>query len=385
MILAPKEVCSGCTACQSVCRQKAIAMVADAEGFLYPKIDEAICVHCGMCEKVCPSLNRDVSRVPLAVYAARANDDELRLKSSSGGVFSLLARRIIARGGVVYGAGFDHEDWRVKHMPVENEDGLANLRGSKYVQSDIRGVFADVKSKLLSGCQVMFSGTPCQIAGLKHYLKASNIDAARLFLVDVVCHAVPSPLAWQKYLDERLVEDGLGTAIRRISFRRKSCGWKRYSMSLCFADGNEYLRDLRIDSFLRGFLSGLYNRPSCHVCQCRELRSGSDMTIADYWRVNEKFPAMDDDRGTSLLLVNTEVGEMLIREIVSDLSIVKSDYSDAVRVNPSLVSSGAPHRKRSSFFKKVNCCTFDHLVESLLKRSLWRRIASRIKRMVVRR
>lgn len=360
-------------------------MVVDKEGFLYPRIDESNCVRCGLCEKVCPSLNRDLSRTPLAVYAANAKNDELRLKSSSGGVFSLLARQVIARGGVVYGAGFDHSDWHVMHKSAENEDELEDLRGSKYVQSDVQGIYAAVRNQLFAGREVLFTGTPCQVAGLRRYLNALKINVSKLLLVDVVCHAVPSPLVWRKYLDERLSKTGPGAIIRRIASRHKNCGWKRFSLSLRFANDKEYRCDLRTDPFLRGFLNELYNRPSCHNCQCRELRSGSDLTIADYWRVHEKFPELDDDRGTSLVLVNTDVGVTLFGEILSQLAVAKSDFLDAIRVNPSIVRSGVPNRKRGKFFEKMDRRSFDSLVMRLLQRPLWRRVASRIKRMVVRR
>lgn len=383
--LADKSCCSGCAACHDICPKGAISMVADAEGFLYPQINRSLCVECGLCARVCPSLNRDLPRTPLAVYAARAKDNELRLKSSSGGVFSLLARQVLARGGVVYGAGFDHADWHVMHKSAENENELEDLRGSKYVQSDVQGIYAAVKDQLLAGREVMFSGTPCQVAGLRRYLNVLKVDVSKLLLVDVVCHAVPSPLAWRKYLDERLAKSGPGAIIRRIAFRHKNCGWKRFALSLRFVNDKEYCCDLHTDPFLRGFLNELYNRPSCHNCQCRELRSGSDLTIADFWSVDKYHPEMDDDRGTSLVLVNTDVGAALVGEISSQLTVVKSDFADAIKVNPAIVRSGAPNRNRGKFFEKMNRDSFDSLVTRLLRRPLWRRIASRIKRLVVRR
>lgn len=390
MILAGRNICSGCAACQSICPKSAIEMVADNEGFLYPHIDAAICVKCGLCQKVCPSMNQDRQREPLAVYAAKANDDELRIKSSSGGLFSLLARTVIARGGIVYGAGFDHEVWRVVHKSAENENELEDLRGAKYVQSDVQGVCAAVKEQLLAGRDVLFSGTPCQVAGLRRYLDALKVDVSKLLLVDVICHAVPSPLVWQKCLDEReaALAGGRGSApaegrnIRRIAFRHKNCGWKRYSLSLRFANGKEYRLDLRSDTFLRGFLAELYNRPSCHSCQVRGLRSGSDLTIADYWRVREKFPEMDDDKGTSLVLVNTKKGSLVFEAIIGVVALRESDFDDAVRVNPAIIRSPICNKKRDQFFKRFNRHNFDALVQKLLSPSIASRCIQLMRRAV---
>ena len=384
--LAQKNDCTGCSACYAACAKGAISMTPDAEGFLHPIIDSAKCVNCGLCVKTCPVLVRPAPRKPLAVFAAKANDDDLRMRSSSGGVFSLLARAVIADGGIVFGAGFDHNDWRVIHKSAENEEELDDLRGSKYVQSDMGETYKRVKTELTKNRKVLFSGIPCQVAGLKLFL---GKEYDNLLLVDVICHAAPSPLAWRKFLEKRLAvayTDRAGGLrdIMRISFRRKNCAWKRYSLSLRFANDNEYLKDLTEDTFLRGFLSELYNRPSCHACKCRELRSGSDLTIADYWRVHEKFPQMDDDKGTSLILVNTDKGEKYWSDINAALTVVASDYDDAVRINPAILRSSPPHNKRHRFFELLHKRDFDKLVVQLLKRPLWRRAVSKIKRICKR-
>ena len=240
MKLADRLLCTGCSACHDVCERDAITMVADGEGFLYPKVDSARCVECGRCADVCSALQQNASRHPLSVWAAKAKDDGLRLASSSGGVFSLLARRILAGGGRVYGAAFDRTDWSVHHIGINDENGLDELRGSKYLQSRTQGVYRQVKRDLESGSHVLFSGTPCQVAALRHYL-GRNWD--NLFLVDVVCHGVPSPRVWKDYLKYRqdVTTEGRDSAsaegrnIRRIASRRKDCGWKRYSLSLRFA------------------------------------------------------------------------------------------------------------------------------------------------------
>lgn len=383
--LATYTDCTGCSACYAACVKGAISMAPDAEGFLHPIIDSSKCVNCGLCAKSCPVLVRPAPRKPLSVFAAKANDDDLRLRSSSGGVFSLLARAVIAEGGIVFGAGFDHDDWRVIHKSAENEEELEDLRGSKYVQSDMGETFKRVRAELTKNRKVLFSGTPCQVAGLKLFL---GKEYDNLLLVDVICHASPSPLAWRKFLENRLAAaytDRAGELrdIMRISFRHKNFGWKKFSLSLCFANDNEYLKDLREDTFLRGFLSELYNRQSCHTCKCRELRSGADLTIADYWRVHEKFPQMDDDKGTSLILVNTDKGEKYWSDINAALTVVASDYDDAVRINPALVKSSTPHRNRARFFNVVSKAEdFDAIVVKLLMLPLKNRIKARIKRVL---
>ena len=390
MNLAAHNLCSGCAACYAVCPRKAISMQPDEEGFLYPHIDEPLCVHCGLCERVCPSLHQDPSREPQTVYAAKANDDALRLESSSGGVFSLLARQIISDGGIVYGAAIRETDLSVYHCSAENEEELSWLRGSKYVQSDVGDTYCSVRSQLDAGRNVLFSGTPCQVAALRNCLAR---DYENLICAEVICHAAPSPMAWKKYLQKRAAESeqGLGSARpeavinRRISFRRKNCGWKRFSLSLRFANDKEYLLDLRADTFLRGFLSELYNRPSCHNCSVRELRSGADITLGDYWNVHQRLPQMDDDAGTSVVLVNSDKGAMLMSKIAHRCDMVESDYDDICRTNPAIYRSSPPNHKRTNFFQLIGMgVDFDVAVDKLLRRTLWRRIVSYGKRMFLK-
>lgn len=385
-ILTDTGRCSGCSACYAICGSEAISMAADAEGFLHPLIDPAKCVDCGLCAKACPALVCQSPREPLAVFAAKANDDDLRMRSSSGGVFTLLSRAVIADGGIVFGAGFDHSDWRVVHKSAENEEELEDLRGSKYVQSDMGDTYKCVKAELRKNRNVLFTGTPCQIAGLRLFL---GKEYDNLLLVDVICHAAPSPLAWRKYLENRLATDcadrtGGLKDIMSISFRRKNSGWKRYSLSLRFANDEEYLKRQTQDTFLRGFLSELYNRPSCHQCSLRELKSGSDITIGDYWNVHEKFPEMDDDKGTSLILLNTDKGKTAFNNIYKALTVTESDFFDAARINPAIVKSPAPHKNRNSFFKRIERSGFDGLVIRLLARPVLKRLIRRLKNMMRR-
>lgn len=378
MTLAPRHHCSGCSACHDACPKGAIRMIVDDEGFLYPEIDSSRCVNCGLCARACPSLNRPAPRTPLAVYAAKANDTELRLASSSGGVFSLLARQILAKGGKVFGAAFDKRDWSVEHIGVSDDAGLAELRGSKYVQSRTAGIYREVKSALEANLPVLFTGTPCQIAALRAYLNFQpSISTSNLYLVEVVCHGAPSPKIWQKYLDWQ------GRNIKRISFRHKNCGWKRYSLSLRFANDKEYLRPFPEDPFMQAFLRELCNRPSCHDCQVRELRSGADLTIADFWGIQVELPAFDDDRGASLVLVNSEKGAALFREFSDAIESAPSSFEVAAKHNTALVRSPAPNPRRARFLSQVTPSNFAALARKLTRptrRARLRRLLGRLVR-----
>ena len=362
--LAPKNLCSGCAACRAVCPKGAIDFVADAEGFSYPKIDAMRCVSCGKCRAACPVLNRDLPREPQAVFAAVANDVEIRDQSSSGGMFTLLARNILAKGGVVFGAAWDCVTHTVRMVAARSEQELAGLCGSKYVQAEVGNVYQEVLRELNAGCDVLFSGTPCQIAALNRVIGEKKNE--HLLTVEVVCHAVPSPLAFKKYASWR--EQVVKHKISRISSRSKNCSGRRYAMSLSFHDTDiAYLASQKEDSFLRGFLSELFSRPSCHACSMRELRSGADLSIADYWGAEEKFPDMNAAKWVSLVLVNTPRGANAFDEVMPLCCVHKSDFADARRANPTIFRSMAPHPQRERFFQLLSKSdNFDALVMRVL-------------------
>lgn len=379
MNLASHKLCSGCTACYAVCPRKAILMQPDKEGFAYPRIDWSLCVHCGLCERVCPYLNPDETRKPLSVYAAKAKDESLLLSSSSGGVFSLLAQAVIRRGGIVFGAAFDRSNWRVYHRSVDNDVDLTELRGSKYVQSDMGNCYKEVCECLQAGREVLFTGTPCQIAGLKHFLLALNgIMFEKLILVEIVCQAVPSPLVWGKYLAWRMKSCGVNMGacgkIEKIAFRSKKFGWKQYSMVIEESNGVVWYSEHSKDAYMRAFMAGLSCRPSCYNCKVRELRSGADLTIADYWSINQRFPDMDDDKGVSLVLLNTEKGYRIIDDVNSLIELRHSDFDHAAEVNPMIVRSLARHKRRDYFFRMVGEDNFESFVEKCLRMPMSGRI-----------
>lgn len=361
--ITDKQNCCGCEACVQVCPKQCINFEQDSEGFRYPKVDETICIGCGLCEKVCPVLNTGEPRDPLTSYAAINNNEIERLKSSSGGVFILLARNIISEGGVVFGAKFD-EQWNVIHSYSENEEGLTAFMGSKYVQSKIGNTYSQAKEFLKSGRKILFSGTPCQIAGLRQYLRK---EYDNLLTVDVICHGVPSPAVWRQYLEE-IKKDALqgensvslssiphvperdtlnnvdDITIESISFRDKRLGWTKYSFALTLAkaaaDGKQNTVSLshihRENPYFIGFNDwNLYLRPICYSCPFRKLRSGSDLTLADFWGIETLKPEMDDNKGVSVILSNTPKG----RDMVKDLHLQKKevDYLDVVKRNKAAV------------------------------------------------
>lgn len=337
-------------------------MRKDEEGFLYPVVNPALCVNCGLCEKVCPMINQANPREPLSVIATYNNDEKIRSQSSSGGIFTLLAEKVITEGGVVFGARFDNH-WAVIHDYTDSQEGIAAFRGSKYVQSNTGDCFKKAEQQLKQGRQVLYSGTPCQIAGLRKFLKR---EYDNLITMDVICHGVPSPGVWQKYLNEetaRLISrrkwfrpfGNDETRIVGIAFRDKATGWKQYSFTLTFSKADRenfcYHRTREENTYMQGFLSDLYLRPSCYYCPAKGLRSGSDITIGDFWGIEYIMPHLDDDRGLCCLMVNTERGQSLVNSI--DAAKYEASYKDVARYNPSLLHSPKIPVNRVKFFAEL--------------------------------
>lgn len=391
-----KKDCCGCSACVSICPKHCITMTEDSEGFLYPNVDKSICVDCHLCEKTCPVINQGNDREPLAVYAAKNPDEAIRMQSSSGGVFTLLAERVIDEGGVVFGATFN-DRWEVVHDYVETKEELAKFRGSKYVQSKIGDSYQKAKAFLKNNRKVLFSGTPCQIAGLKKYLRK---DYDNLLAVDFICHGVPSPGVLRTYLQEEIDKesarkggrkntvlhpciplitesDGLdckGLEIKSIAFRDKRNGWKKYGFALGLSkasaagEKNSVLLSyspINKNSFLKGFLCGLYLRPSCHACPAKQLKSGSDITLGDFWSIESLIPEIDDDKGVSAITINSEKGIETLHNINVELHEVQ--YNELTIRNPALVNSCTLPPKRAEFFKEDGT-TFEEKVKRLAKK-----------------
>ena len=396
IVLQRKEDCCGCHACETVCPTQCITMREDSEGFLYPETDVSKCIDCHLCEKVCPVINpfprpevfpNDLPN-PLS-YAAKINDEKIREESSSGGIFTALSEAIIRRGGVVFGVRWSEDFNSVVHDCTETLEGLSAFRGSKYLQSVVGDSYKKVRTFLNAKRPVLFSGVPCQIAGLRRFLCK---DYDNLFTVEVVCHGVPSPKVWRLYLDEqrRKIQHG-GEAvggmekiqrgslrlpessgesdsveIKDIRFRSKIApgGWKKFSYVLSHippqSGGKIQLRFVReqLDKnvYMRAFLRDICLRPSCYECPAKNQTSLADITLGDFWGswTHEELSEFDDNKGTSLVCVNTEKGRALLEEVMPVGLFKEVPYEWGLKGNPALAHNPKHHPKRDSFFGKLN-------------------------------
>ncbi len=339
--IVDKTLCCGCTACMNACPAQCIVMRRDREGFDYPVANPDRCIGCGKCEKVCPVLNPREPSGPVEALAARKG--EFMEGSSSGGVFPALASGVIKEGGVVYGAVVNN-DMTIGHADAEDMSGVERMRGSKYVQSDLYGTFDEVKYHLREGRRVMFTGTPCQIAGLNSYL---GKEYEGLLTVDFACHGVPSPGLWEKYV--RALEKAHGGKMTSVRFRDKAKSWMHYDFSCSFEGGGKSCRPYMKDPYMALFVQDMTLRPSCYSCSSRGGRSGSDLTLADLWNVAEAAAGMNDDRGVSLVMVNTEKGRAAVAE--AELDAVMVGPETAMGNNGGFSAAVAVPERRSEFFK----------------------------------
>lgn len=406
--ITDKKNCCGCSACVQRCPKQCIRLEEDTEGFLYPQVDEETCIKCGLCEKVCPILNQADKLSVLEVLAVKNPNDEERMNSSSGGVFLPLAREVINQGGIVFGAVYD-ESWEVHHVYAEKIEDVYPMMGSKYLQSKIGNSFKDAERFLKQGREVLFVGSPCQIAGLRTYLR--NKQYPNLLAVDFLCHGVPSPGVWRRYLAETyggydakeqsrlqttagknsvlLSSLNATSPIGDIKFRDKcESGWKKYRFvvrqkSASKADQNTVLSsDIHYDNpFMRGFLSDIYLRPSCYACKCKNGVNHSDMTIADFWGINQVAPEFDDDKGVGLVLLNTKKGEDYFSRL--SMNVLPSTLEQAHFYNGGFNEHTKAHPKRDKFFMLIeNGKIVKSAVEICLRLPFKHRVVRMAKRIV---
>lgn len=375
-VLEDKSKCCGCHACYNVCPKNAITMIEDEKGFEYPIIDKEKCIECGLCRKVCPVLNSaKVENEPIA-YSAYNKDEKIRKESSSGGVFTLLAEEILNRNGVVFGASFD-EEFNVHHTYIEDKEELKKFRGSKYVQSSIGNTYRKAKEFLENDRYVLFTGTPCQIEGLKSFLRK---EYDKLYTQDIICHGVPSNKIWDKYKQYRKeVDKG---APQKINFRNKDDGWKEYNINFKY-ENTEYKNNHNKDLYIKAFLQDIVLRDSCYNCSFKKKNRISDITLADFWGIEKVLPEMDDNKGTSLVIVNSKKGKELIEKVKDKMIYKEVNFDDAIQYNPSMTKSVEMNKNREKFFENLDNIEFSKLVKKYTSHNIIsKRIIKKIKRII---
>lgn len=336
-----RENCCGCTACANICPHDAIIMEADELGFIYPHINYEKCVDCGLCVKICQfgtDYQRENKWATPIVYAARLKDRDQLSRSQSGGAFYGLAMQVLKQNGVVYGAGFA-EHFHVAHKRVETYKELEDLRGSKYVQSDMRDIFLQVKNDLKAGRSVLFSGTPCQVSGLQSYV--GKKWQPHLYTVDIVCHGVPSPSVWDDYVN--FLDRRNGDRLASANFRDKLYGWQGAKETFHYKSGKSVTRKTYIDMDFRH----LMHRPSCLICPYTNMNRCGDLTIGDFWGWDKISTEFNDNKGVSLVLINSDKGHDLLDEVASQFYLVRSNTTDCLQ--PQLQHPATAHPKRNAF------------------------------------
>ena len=370
------QECCGCSACEQICPQDCIQMQEDKEGFLYPIVDREKCVECNLCEKVCPILQKEKyyreGEIVKEAIGGWHKDEEVRKKSSSGGAFTLFAVYILEQKGIVYGCALNEQNQAV-HISIQSKDELDKLRGSKYIQSDINGVYIDIKKQLEDGRKVLFVGTPCQAAGLHSFLMGREWD--NLYVCDFICHGVPSPKVFRSYIE--LLREKYDTKIVSFKFRHKDV--ERVSSTMQMGTkiefekyGVKYFSPAYKDVFMSGFSTDLYLRPSCYECEFKVLpKYYSDITIADFWGVKKVDIELDDGKGTSLLFLNSEKGEVLFDKVKNNFYFKKCQFEKAISRNKSLTKSASLSRNREQFFEDYLALPFEKVTQKHMNVFKW--------------
>lgn len=369
VLIKEKTKCTGCTACLNICPADAIKMVNDNNGFAYPVADEAKCVNCNLCDSACPIINDTKVENDFAPICKIAwnNDNNVRFLSTSGGIFSSLADYVIEKNGFVVGAELT-ENNEVKHSVVSNSQSLNNLRKAKYVQSNLENVFKEIKLLLDSKNKVLFSGTPCQNAGLQNYLKKKYEN---LITVEVICHGVASQYVFSAYLDS--LEKHYNSKVKSVEFRNKDMGWQKYTNKVTMTDGSTYQRERNEDEYMLGYLKhSLFLRPSCTDCKFKGFPRIADITLGDFWGI-EKIMSDIDDRGVSAVIINSKKGLSIFNMITENIYQYDVCLNDILSGNSSLNESVKLGKYSEYFYKKIKKDNFIDLIRKIDKKALWDR------------
>ena len=375
-----KVDCMGCNACGDICPKECISFPKDNEGFWYPKVDLDKCIDCHLCEKVCPILHPadKIQRYDTArVFGAYTKDEHVRLDSTSGGIHSMLAKAMYKKHAFIGGAIYN-EDHSCSHILSDDPEMLPKIRSSKYLQSSMEGQFKEVKKLLVEGKEVLYCAAPCQIQGLYNYLRK---DYDNLTTVDFICRGVNSPKVFQAFINN--LEKKYGSKATEIKAKNKKWGWHNFSMRVNFENGKQYVEDRWHDAFFVGYLQyGGFTRPSCYECHFKGYPHKSDITLADFWGIEKVDKSLDQDKGTSLVIVNSDKGMRLFDEIKPNIEWKEFTIEDAIAGNPALLSSlEASRSDRKEFFEALDTMPFDKVVSKFFpmptfKKELMKKIKS---------
>lgn len=383
--LASYQSCVGCSACALSCPKNCIEMHNDKYGFSHPKIINAQeCINCKLCEQSCPIANkRNLDDKETIALAAFTKDEEIRKESSSGGIFTEIAKYVLLNDGVVFGAAYSN-NWHVEHIEVKEVGNLNKLRGAKYSESKLANTYDRIKKYLNKDILVLFSGTPCQVAGLKSFLKR---DYSNLICIDFICHGIPSPVAWSNYIQERMKLDGVNHKPISINQRSKITGWSNYNYSCVI----EYENNLKYqslsgsDMYMKLFCNDYILRESCANCHFKGFDRCSDITLGDFWGIWNIDVKMDDNKGTSLIMLHSDKSKDLITNISDKIVLKEVSLEDASRENPAILYSSKEKSEREKVLDSICNGNFD-ITNELFKEvqpsmPLWKRVIKKIKNM----
>ena len=356
------QECAICGACINACPVDAISLDKVHLDFRYPQINEDICIHCSQCEKACPILGnkgKPGEGYPVA-FAAKSENDPMRMRSSSGGVFYELADQMLRDGGYVCGAVFD-DKFHVKHILSYAKEDILRMMGSKYAQSDVGYCYREVKDVLEKGCKVLFSGCPCQVAGLRTFL---GKEYPNLVLVELICHGIPSDHMLQTYIG--MQERKYGARLTRMEFRNKKKGWHNSSVRMEFGHHRTYSKPEAADAYMNGFLGSVTLKPTCYQCHFRNFTAGSDIILGDFWGAEVELP-VDDNKGISAILVNSGKGMDVLDRC--NLTLTPANVETVIKYNRNLLCSAAPSPQRSSFYASADTNGLEEAIRRYLEES----------------
>lgn len=374
-LFSEKENCCGCGACLNACPKQAISMKEDKYGFIFPHIDSNLCIKCGLCQKVCAYQNVEEKHTPLKTWAVSAKNRKTLEKSASGGAFFTLAYHIISEGGVVFGAVFN-SDWSVSHFMAEKISDLKKLQGSKYVQSSTGNCYRLAEECLKKGTKVLYSGTPCQIAGLYGYL---GRDYENLTTIDIICHGVPNNHMFQEYLKS------LGN-VTDFRFRDKKLGWGINGTAV--VNGKKIKIWQSASPYLYYFAHGMIYRDSCYICKYADSHRPADITLGDYWGIEKHHPeylkkgVLDSSMGISVVIANSEKGIKLIQKYKNSMNLFDSDFSKVSESNTQLRKPTAKSIQRDEIMKLYHKHGWTAVSERFFKKIGLRKYSSQIKSLI---